>query len=166
MRKAVEVTGGTIDFTDLEGKHDVAREVVETCIETLDAEPVKAGVYTVVCDPHLAGVFIHEAFGHLSESDFIAENEDARKMMTLGRRFGQDFLNVADEPVPAGLRGSYKYDDEGTPAVSPNATPAGRNRETAKMESPHRNAGPEPQVRPDRGMRNTVIQGGLELIMT
>ncbi|HNV34754.1 MAG TPA: TldD/PmbA family protein [Bacillota bacterium] len=167
--EAFEGVGSTLDFTDLEGKHDVAREVVETCIETLDAEPVKAGVYTVVCDPHLAGVFIHEAFGHLSESDFIAENEDARKMMTLGRRFGQDFLNVADEPVPAGLRGSYKYDDEGTPAVTAplitNGLLVGRlhSRETAaKMGEPttgnaravnHKFA---PIVR----MRNTVIRPG------
>src|SRR5882672_10079022 len=39
-------------------------------------------------------VFIHEAFGHLSEADFVYENPQAREMMTLGVyvhevRFGQ-----------------------------------------------------------------------------
>src|SRR2546426_1828318 len=43
-------------------------------------------------DPELAGVFIHEAFGHLSEADFVYENPQAREMMTLGRRFGKKVL--------------------------------------------------------------------------
>ncbi len=167
--EAFEGIGTTLDFTDLEGQEAKARKVVETCIDTLNAEPVKAGCYTIVCDPLLAGVFVHEAFGHLSESDFIAENEDARKMMTLGRRFGQDFLNIADEPVPQGLRGSFKYDDEGTPAVtSPlitNGLLVGRlhSKETAARmgEMPTGNARAiNYKFAPIVRMRNTVIRPG------
>jgi len=167
--EAFEGIGSSLDFSDLTGRHDVARKVVDTCVEALGADPVKAGVYTVVCDPHLAGVFVHEAFGHLSESDFIAENEDARKMMTLGRRFGQDFLNIADEPVPEGLRGSLKYDDEGTPAVSAplitNGLLVGRlhSRETAARlgEGTTGNArAVNYRFAPIVRMRNTVIRPG------
>ena len=52
------------------------------------APRVRGGTYPVVLDPKLAGVFVHEAFGHLSEADFVYENPQARDMMTLGRRFG------------------------------------------------------------------------------
>ena len=67
-------------------------------------------------DQMLAGVFIHEAFGHLSEADFVYENPKAREMMTLGRRFGKGILNVFDDGSIPDLRGTTLYDDEGTPA--------------------------------------------------
>jgi TldD protein len=81
----------------------------------LDAPSVKGGAYPVVLDNELAGVFIHEAFGHLSEADFVYENPQARAMMTLGRRFGQPVLNVGDNGAAPGLRGTLPFDDEGTP---------------------------------------------------
>jgi TldD protein len=71
----------------------------------------------VVCDPILAGVFVHEAFGHLSESDFVYENERMREIMVLGRKFGGKHLNIVDGAAVPGLRGSYKYDDEGVRAT-------------------------------------------------
>jgi TldD protein len=68
----------------------------------------------VVLDPVLAGVFAHEAFGHLSESDFVYQNDRMRQVMVLGKKFGQKHLNIVDDPTLPRLRGSYKYDDEGT----------------------------------------------------
>ncbi|MBT4511639.1 MAG: TldD/PmbA family protein, partial [Chloroflexi bacterium] len=68
-------------------------------------------------DPILAGVFVHEAFGHLSESDFVYENDKMREIMVLGRRFGGKHLNIVDGAAVPDLRGSYKYDDEGTPST-------------------------------------------------
>jgi len=38
-------------------------------------------------------------------------------IMTLGRRFGGKQLNIIDDATIPGLRGSYKYDDEGMPAT-------------------------------------------------
>ena len=67
----------------------------------------------MVLDPDLAGVFIHEAFGHLSEADDVADNENLKKLMTLGTRFGPDILNVYDSGLESGHRGVAKYDDEG-----------------------------------------------------
>jgi TldD protein len=81
----------------------------------LRAESVVGGQYPVVLNPTLSGVFIHEAFGHLSESDFVYENPKAQEMMVLGRRFGPDILTVFDDGSLPGLRGTHKYDDEGTP---------------------------------------------------
>ena len=84
-------------------------------VELLAAPQVKGGEYTVVLDPVLAGVFVHEAFGHLSESDFVYENDRMREIMTLGKQFGAPQLNIVDGAAVPGLRGSYKYDDEGVP---------------------------------------------------
>jgi len=36
--------------------------------------------------------------------------------MVLGRKFGRPELNIVDSAALPGLRGSYKYDDEGVPA--------------------------------------------------
>ena len=59
------------------------RKMSQRAVDLLSAKPPKSGEYTVVCDPILAGVFVHEAFGHLSESDFIYENQHLRELMVL-----------------------------------------------------------------------------------
>ena len=64
-------------------------------------------------DPKLCGVFVHEAFGHLSEADFIHENERLRKVMHIGRRFGPESLSIVDAPDMPGEAGYYAYDAEG-----------------------------------------------------
>ncbi len=94
---------------------ELARSAAQLAIEQLSAQVVKAGRYTVVLDPIMAGLFTHEAFGHLSEADFIAENPDARAMMRLGRQFGPRNLNIYDDGSVPRLRGSVAYDDEGMP---------------------------------------------------
>jgi TldD protein len=123
----------------------------------------------VVLDPVLAGVFVHEAFGHLSESDFVYENDRMREIMTLGKQFGSEQLNIVDTATIPGLRGSYKYDDEGMPATKTYLIREGKlvgrlhSRETAaKMkEKPTGNARAinyryPPIVR----MTNTYIEPG------
>lgn len=107
--------GGIEGFQIMENLHKEALHTAEMAVKLLSAPVVKGGEYTVVLDPRLAGVFIHEAFGHLSESDFVYENERLKELMVIGKRFGPEFLNVVDDPTYPGLRGSYKYDDEGTP---------------------------------------------------
>ena len=98
------------------GGHDAAfRTVAQRAAALLDAPGVRGGTYPVILDNELAGVFIHEAFGHLSEADFVYENAQAREMMTLGRRFGNKVLNVGDHGAAADLRGTLPFDDEGTP---------------------------------------------------
>ena len=94
------------------------RGTAARAIGLLRARPVKGGVYTVIADPGLAGVFAHEAFGHLSESDFVYENDRVRELMVLGKRFGSPQLNIVDGAAVPGLRGSYKYDDDGVPATT------------------------------------------------
>ncbi len=109
--------GSLGDFSFVETLHNEVQSTAQRAVEMLSAPPVKGGEYTVVLDPILAGVFAHEAFGHLSESDFVYENERMKEIMVLGRKFGGNHLNIVDGAVLPGLRGSYKYDDEGVPAT-------------------------------------------------
>jgi TldD protein len=106
--------GSPGEFSAVEDQHDRAGEIAKRAAALLSAPPLKGGEYTVVLDPILAGVFAHEAFGHLSESDFVYQNDKLRQVMVLGKRFGGKHLNIVDDPTIPGLRGSYKYDDEGT----------------------------------------------------
>jgi len=143
--------------------------MVDHAVALLKAPQIKGGEYTVVLDPVLAGVFVHEAFGHLSESDFIYENDRLRQIMTLGKEFGSRELNIIDNPTLTALRGGYKFDDEGVPASKTYLIREGRlvgrlhSRETAaKMkEKPTGNARAvsyhyPPIVR----MSNTYIEPG------
>jgi TldD protein len=115
VQSAHESTAGQFGFEYVMGKEEKARLAAQRAVDLLHAKSVVGGVYPVVVDQVLAGVFIHEAFGHLSESDFVYENPKAKEMMVLGRRFGQDFLNVFDDGTVPNLRGTHLYDDEGTP---------------------------------------------------
>ncbi len=161
--------GGNGDFAVVRGRHDDVSAVARRAVALLQAPKLSGGVYTVVLDPVLAGVFTHEAFGHLSESDFIYENERLREVMTLGKQFGSPELNIVDGAALPGLRGSYKYDDEGTPATKTDLIRGGKlvgrlhSRETAARmgEAPTGNARAmnyrhAPIVR----MTNTYIEPG------
>jgi TldD protein len=86
--------------------------------QALTLPPVQGGTYTVVIDPILTGLFVHESFGHLSEADMAYENPDLLETMSLGRRFGPADLQIFDGAALAGHRGSYLYDDEGVPATN------------------------------------------------
>lgn len=106
-------TGSNDDFGCVLDKHDDLRKACQLAVDLLDAPTVKGGEYTVILDPEMAGLFVHEAFGHLSEADDIKDNPEMRRIMTLGKRFGRDTLNIYDTGLPAGNRGMSKYDDEG-----------------------------------------------------
>ena len=105
--------GSNEDFGIVLHKEDALRKVCQLTIDLLDAPTVKGGEYTIILDPEMAGLFVHEAFGHLSEADDITENEALRSVMTLGKRFGRDILNIYDSGLTQGNRGSSMYDDEG-----------------------------------------------------
>lgn len=115
IERGLESIGLRGGWRSLAGREEMFRAAAERAVRLLDAPSVKGGTYPVVLDPKLAGVFVHEAFGHLSEADFVYENAQAREMMTLGRRFGREVLTIGDDGSAPGLRGTLPFDDEGTP---------------------------------------------------
>lgn len=88
-------------------------DIGKTAESLLKAEILEGGRYDVIIDPKLSGVFAHEAFGHLSEADFIFENPEMRKIMEIGRCFGEEQLNIIDNGSIPEQAGFIFADDEG-----------------------------------------------------
>ncbi len=133
----------TSDFNIVRGLHGEFEKAAKSAVSLLDAEPAKSGEFTVVLDPTIASVFIHEAFGHLSEADHVYENPKLRDLLVLGDEIASPILTVADSAAEASLSGSYEYDDEGTPSRKNYLIQEGRlvgrlhSRETAgNMDEP------------------------------
>lgn len=113
-----ETTGSRKAYEDLTYLDEKVKSAAQRAVAALSLPSVKGNTYTVVIDPILTGLFVHEAFGHLSEADMAYENPDLLEVMTIGRRFGSPELQIFDGAAPMGHRGSYFYDDEGTPATT------------------------------------------------
>ncbi|NMF82613.1 TldD/PmbA family protein [Nodosilinea sp. P-1105] len=113
-----ETTGSRQGYEDLEDLDAQVVNAAQRAVAALDLPSVRGAAYDVVIDPILTGLFVHEAFGHLSEADMAYENPDLLEAMSLGRRFGPAGLDIFDGAAPQGHRGSYLYDDEGTPATT------------------------------------------------
>ncbi len=161
--------GSQGDYGLIRGLDDRVVDAAKRAVALLDAESLDGGERTVILDPVLAGVFVHEAFGHLSEGDNVYENDKLKEIMYMGRKFGGKHLNFTDGAAIPALRGSFKYDDEGTPATRTALVREGElvgrlhSRETAAKlgEQPTGNARAigynfPPIVR----MTNTIIEPG------
>ena len=169
VRQGFESIHSRSDYGVLEGVEAQVRSAAERAVRQLEAKPVKGGQYTVVLDPYLSGVFIHEAFGHLSEADFVYENPRMQELLVLGKPIAIPQLNVVDDGTMPGLPGSLKYDDEGVPAQRKYLIKDGiltqrlHNRETAGKlhEEPTGNARALSALYPPIvRMTNTGIESG------
>ncbi len=169
VQRAADGLSVPAGFEQVLGLEEMARRVAQRAVDLLSAETVVGGVYPVICDPKLAGVFVHEAFGHLSEADFVYANPQAQEMMVLGRRFGRDILTIVDDGTLLGLRGSHRYDDEGVPTRRTELVREGilvgrlHSRETAaRMKEPVTGNARATDYRypPIVRMTNTFIEAG------
>jgi len=169
VQRASESFSSATDFAVVRGRDGVAQEVADRAAALLKAPQVQGGKTTIILRPDFAGVFAHEAFGHLSEADFLYENAQMRDLMVLGREMGVKDLSITDDGTIGSLIGTQRVDDEGTPTsrteLIRNGILAGHlhSLETAaKMgEAPTGNAraigrGCPPIVR----MSNTYIEAG------
>lgn len=169
VRQGFESVHSRSDFGVLEGIEERVLGAAGRALRQLEAKPVKGGQYTVVLDPYLAGVFIHEAFGHLSEADFVYENPRMQELLVLGKPISIPGLNVVDDGTVPGQPGTLVYDDEGVPTrrqyLIKDGILTGRlhNRETAGKlgETPTGNARALNATHPPIvRMTNTGILGG------
>ncbi len=108
--------GGTESFDELLNKEQEVKEKVKQTVDLLHAKTISGGNYDVILDSDVGGLFIHEAFGHLSESDNLIGNQTLAETMELGTKFAMKDFNVIDDPTKKGHPGSYVFDHEGTKA--------------------------------------------------
>jgi TldD protein len=120
-----ETTGSRTAYEDLTDLDNIVESSAQRAVEALTLPTITGNIYTVVIDPILTGLFVHEAFGHLSEADMVYENPDLLEVMSMGKQFGNRDLQIFDGAAPISTtddrtihRGSYYYDDEGTPATT------------------------------------------------
>lgn len=160
--------GSIDDINVIFGLEEAVKKICESACDLLDAPHLPGGQYTVILDPDMAGLFTHEAFGHLSEADAIAGNRTLEKTMELGRIFGSNQLSLYDAPLD-GKRGTSKYDDEGVLCEKQYLIKEGKlvgrlhSRESAAKlgEKPTGNARAiSYQYPPIVRMRSTAIEGG------
>ncbi|MFQ5888120.1 MAG: TldD/PmbA family protein, partial [Candidatus Hydrothermarchaeales archaeon] len=102
-------TGGMEAIADCERS---ARVAAEKAIRLLTADEPPSGNFDVVLDPHLTGVFIHEALGHAAEADHILQDESILKGK-LGEEIASNLVTVYDDSTLDGSFGFYSYDSEG-----------------------------------------------------
>lgn len=81
----------------------------------LQAQPAPSGRMCVVLAAEAGGTMIHEAVGHGLEADLVQKKLSvfADKM---GQTIASPLVTVADDATLPGWRGSFGYDDEGTPS--------------------------------------------------
>ena len=93
----------------------VAREAAGVAVTLLGAEEPEAGTYPVVVGPGWGGVLVHECFGHSMEGDGIRKGSSIRATQ-LGRQVAAAGVTIVDSGLVPFSRGSFRLDDEGTPA--------------------------------------------------
>ena len=81
----------------------------------LGAREAPSGRMPVVLHSDAGGTMVHEAVGHGLEADFIGQNMSVYAQ-SLGKKVAAAVVSVVDDPTVPNLRGSYPFDDEGTPS--------------------------------------------------
>jgi TldD protein len=110
--------GGAVDASYFERDRTpetIARESAESAVTLLAAREPTAGSYPVVVGPGWGGVMVHECFGHSMEGDGIRRKTSIRATQR-GEQVAARGVTIVDTGLVPWSRGSFRVDDEGTPA--------------------------------------------------
>jgi TldD protein len=162
--------GGVGGFEILRDGDPIARtrDAARSLETLLDAGRPPSGRMPAIADPDMAGVLVHEAFGHACEADLVLAGEsilDGR----LGETLGAENVTIYDDPCIPEAFGSFPYDDEGMKGCRKVLMQDGvltsfiHSRETAARLGHEPNGGARAQdnsSRPLVRMSNTCLEGG------
>ena len=94
---------------------DVAREAAGRAVKMLEAQPAPAGKMAVVMAGEAGGTMVHEACGHGLEADLVQKRLSVYAHQK-GEKVASDLITVVDDATISGRYGSFRFDDEGSPA--------------------------------------------------
>ncbi|MGZ3688116.1 MAG: TldD/PmbA family protein, partial [Bdellovibrionota bacterium] len=117
VETAHESDGGYVglEFFDQVTPESIGREAARRVGVLLGAKPAPAGTMAVVLAAEAGGTMIHEAVGHGLEAD-LACNGLSVYQGKLGQQVASPLITVLDDGTMPRRRGSYAFDDEGTPS--------------------------------------------------
>ncbi len=113
----IERVGTTLGYAVWEKKsmEAIADTVARRVAGQLRGRTPRPGNYPVVMAPEVIGVFVHEAFGHLTEADLALSGSILRDK--LGEKVASELVTIVDDPGLEDGFGTYRFDDEGVRAV-------------------------------------------------
>ncbi|MEM0350685.1 MAG: TldD/PmbA family protein [Archaeoglobaceae archaeon] len=111
LSKRLMKVGG---FENLKKVFDLVEEINEVLPKLVDAKSPPAGEMNVLMDSQLAGVFIHEAFGHAAEADHVLQGSSVLSGK-IGHKIAGENVTIVDDPTLEEF-GFFPFDDEGVEA--------------------------------------------------
>ncbi len=117
LQTGYEPLGGTQGFEALSGGAalQTAEIAARRAIRMLEAPLAPSGPMTVVVAAEAGGTLVHEAVGHGLEADLAREGLSVYQDK-IGETVAGPAITVLDDPTLPGKRGSFLFDDEGTPS--------------------------------------------------
>ena len=171
LQTGYEAPGGSVGFELFEehAPEELTKKATERALLMLDADHAPTGIMPVVISADAGGTMIHEACGHALEADFIQKGTSifANK---IGQKVASDLITVIDDATIPGKFGSYRFDDEGTPAQKKTLIENGilkcymsdrLNSQMLGMISSGNGRRESFRTKPVPRMTNTLIQSGL-----
>jgi TldD protein len=94
---------------------EVSLAAARRAVMMLGARKAPAGLMPVVLSSEAGGTMVHEAIGHGLEAD-LAGNGMSVYTGKVGEQVASPLVTVIDDATIPNARGSFSFDDEGTPA--------------------------------------------------
>jgi TldD protein len=117
IQTGYEPVGGLVGF-ELFDENDIAEvslKAARRAVVMLDARKAPGGRMPVVISSAAGGTMIHEAIGHGLEADLSQQGLSVFSGKK-GAQVASACVTVIDDATLLGKRGSFRFDDEGTPA--------------------------------------------------
>jgi TldD protein len=117
IQTGYEPVGGLtgMELFEKEPLEVAAEKAARRAVMMLSARKAPAGRMPVVLSSEAGGTMIHEAVGHGLEAD-LAQSGLSVYSGKIGQRIAAPIITVVDDSTLPGRRGSFSFDDEGTPA--------------------------------------------------
>jgi TldD protein len=117
IQTGYEPVGGFLGFELFDDKPpvEVALKAARKAVMMLGAKKAPGGRMPVVISSEAGGTMIHEAVGHGLEADLSGQGLSVYQGK-LGQKIASEIVTVLDDATLPGKRGSFRFDDEGTPA--------------------------------------------------
>ncbi|MEN2985254.1 MAG: TldD/PmbA family protein [Thermodesulfovibrionaceae bacterium] len=117
IQTGYEAIGGLkgVEIFEENSPEEVSEKATKRALMMLKAKRIKGGRLPVVISSEAGGTMIHEAIGHGLEADLVQEGLSVYSGK-LGQKVASEAITVVDDPTLPNMRGSYIFDDEGTPS--------------------------------------------------